>query len=380
MNEEATILKAIYLKVNRFSDYLIPCVQSWVDVFKLVSNAEMFFICDKPDLKDYIEKKIDLSEFNCEWISSARQDPDLQFIVDKTIVDNWKNAAYAHLTTFLHARNHGYEDFWNIDADDIRFFIDPEKSLQILNEVEKVANQNKIRVFSLDIHYSCWFLANWSFGMTFVKNSVDWITLLKNMCDWEDFFAFNNQQFFPKNIDCLFGTMRLADLSEKIETYYVENLRFEHYVKDRYTEFSSGIRYCENNRYHFSILEHDLGMNNAGACPIAEDDIKIDIGLTADDSYQYLMKNYSHQFTLKCFVLATQKIDSNIVPEFSVLIDTDNQGIALWYCLWALAMQTFRNFEVIVIARNRIERIISSHMNRLFAHGITTYYIGGGGR
>ena len=54
-------MRVAYLKVNRFSEIMISCVNCWVKIFQCAPDAKVFFLCDKPEVRAEIERKIDLS-------------------------------------------------------------------------------------------------------------------------------------------------------------------------------------------------------------------------------------------------------------------------------------------------------------------------------
>jgi hypothetical protein len=106
--------KAMYLKVNRCEEYAIKNLSRWIDAAYLI-DADCYIICDNEELESKIREKI-LFYTDVIFLKSINSE-QLDYIVNNIANRNWINAAYAHLTTFLHARDKCW-GFWNIDAGD----------------------------------------------------------------------------------------------------------------------------------------------------------------------------------------------------------------------------------------------------------------------
>lgn len=140
--------KAIYLKTNRTEDFAYQNMERWLEIASLM-DADCYILCDKEDIINQLEGKFLLLE-GVQFIRSIKSE-ELKAIVDNIAVESWHNAAYAHLTTFVHAGQTGYDAFWNIDADDTQFCLSAERTLEALEKTEQYAIQEGIDCFSLDM-------------------------------------------------------------------------------------------------------------------------------------------------------------------------------------------------------------------------------------
>ena len=316
-------MRIVYLKVNRFSDYLIPSVKNSVAILQLLPDTKIFFICDNMGVRKWIEDEVDLSKLDFEWIPSQRDDPDMKLFIDKVTAPNWHNAGFAHMTTFWHARENHFENFWNMDADDFRFFDPPEKTAKMFTEVERFADEKKIKIFSMDLWPTISYGKHWTFGITYTDNRFPWFDTLKKIVT-NDICMHNYAAFIQggQNVDWFFTFLRFMNYVSGIESFYVENLRFAHHLHDIFLMHCAGVRYCTNGRYHISFFENEFGLGESGSIPIDRDVYKIDIGLTAQDSYDYFYNNYQGQGLLDSFktINRVAKI-SEADLKFSVLID-----------------------------------------------------------
>ena len=346
------MLRVVYLKVNRISDFLLDCVECFTEIFKLSPDTKIFFICDNPKTQWVIENQINLQGLDVEWIPSAYDSEELQFLVKRMLIPSWYKAGYAHLTTFLHARDHGYKDFWNIDADDIRFFLEPAKALKIFDEVERVANEKHFKIFALDTFVSYQLGICWTFSVAYTKNNFDWIGTMIKYCSDDKFL----QQFYTtvedRNVDYFMTYLRIMKYVDGIETYYVDSLRFIHEYTDHYSGPMCGMRYCENGRYYNSIMMHELGYGEDGSIKIDDEVHKIDIGITAQDSYDYLRVRYQVKSYLREFPLANriEKISKERSIEISVVVNATDDWVANQKCLESISAQNFYNYEVFLIS------------------------------
>ena len=360
-------MKAIYLKVNRPSDYFIPSVKNAVEIMQFLPNRKIFFICDNPQIRAQIEKEVDLSSLKFGWIQSQRDDPDVKLIVNKATVPMWNNAGFAHMTTFWHARENHFENFWNMDADDFRFFDPPEKVAKMFDEVERVADEKQIKIFSLDLWPTLSYGKHWSFGTTYVDNRFPWIDNLKKIVTSDS--AMENYHIFVtcgRNIYWFFTFLRLTRHIRGIETFYVESLRFAHHLPDLYLNFFAGIRYCESNRYHISFFENDFGLGESGSIPIDYEVYKIDIGLTVEDSHEYFRTHYSEPGTLENFrtINRLEKIPKSDL-KITVILNLPHD-IAITDLLETLKKEV-RDFRLIFLDNKTFHNAkFLVHWNRLF--------------
>ena len=189
----------------------------------------MFILCDKEELKEKIEKECYLKNMDIMFIESAIQSEPLKYII-RNVVNNsrWDRAAYAHLTTFLHANQCKYKEYWNIDADDTRFCLSPERTKELLDVVKKHAKENSVKLFSLDMWASFYGTGkHWTFGVTYTDNTLNWIEIMKKHCVSKEY----NKQNDIVNIDNFFRYLK-NETQYSIESFYFENLKFFHYSND----------------------------------------------------------------------------------------------------------------------------------------------------
>ncbi len=276
-------MEVFYLKINRNVPDTKRYLWSWLEAISKIPNAKAYIICDKPELTNSVKATINFGGLDCEFMESNRTSPELQYIVDNGAIDEgWKFAAYAHLTTFLHARDMGYKDFWNIDADDIKLYISPERIAELLMTAKNYANENKINLFSLDI-WATWgkFGNGWSFGVVYTDNSVDWINIMRENCK-EAYFS----EGVIRNIDVFLRTINAAT----IETFYFENLRMIHDTYNPYLNPAGSIRYWSNGKLKFSVFENYDDASEFGSLKIPDNVIRLDIGLRAEEAMDALKK------------------------------------------------------------------------------------------
>nr|MDE7477271.1 hypothetical protein [Lachnospiraceae bacterium] len=145
--------KAMYLKINRKEEFAFRNLGRWIDVSYLM-NADCYILCDDDDIKRKIHNELLLSG-NCKFIRSDKNFLNKK-IVEKIANRNWANAAYAHMTTFTHAKDNEYGSFWNIDADDTMVCLTIDRIMELLQCVELYAENKNIDCFSLDMWRTKW--------------------------------------------------------------------------------------------------------------------------------------------------------------------------------------------------------------------------------
>lgn len=253
-----------YLKVNRVSDYSLPCIQNWVNTIK--TNGNIVFICDNKKLRYEIFKIIFFYGLNFDVIPSMRDKtrPISQFIGTKY----WKKATDAHLTSFTHAEKLGVNEFWTIDADDTMFLQDPDIVFKQLNNVVQYSNKNNIDVFSLDMWRSRSKGRHWSLGVVYVRNSTKILELLRKnkSLEWVENFSDLDVAF---NLDWFFTYLKNTNIL-RVETFYFENYYFIHWGNFIRNCIGSGIYLWADSRLHLPILEHIFKNSRLGSIPIAD--------------------------------------------------------------------------------------------------------------
>lgn len=264
--------KAFYLKINRKENYAIKNLSRWIDAAYLM-DADCYIVCDNDEVKQKIES--DLPLYSDPVFIQSNKCKELEYIVDIIANRNWKNTAYAHLSTFWDAQVRGYEYFWNIDADDTRLCVTIDKMVQILISAENCAKEDGIDCFSLDMWNSETGGRHWSFGVTYVNGKRDWITLLYDRCGDQEYKEMDNEG--NQNVDWFFTYLKNKHLA-KNESFYVENMKFIHYSNDFVEKpIASGLFHWKNGKLIYPFMYYGFGMNDFGCFDIAECVYRLDI-------------------------------------------------------------------------------------------------------
>ena len=290
-----------YLKVNRNEDYTFSCLQHWINTVEMM-GADYYILCDKPKLERSILKRIVFPNSNIKFLKSCR-DNNLKKYVDKIATKFWAKAAYAHLTTFLHAKNNGFQSFWNVDADDTTFTVMPEKCIQILKKAENYAKDNKIDAFSFDMWNSRTKNVHWSFGITYTQMNKDWFDIFdKNIkIDWKTKYSSYATEW---NADFFFTHLR--DTGEAtIQQFYVDNLIFIHWGSFMINIIGSNICQFKNGKIIYPIISKILKNKDVGEIPIAKESIKFDLNITEDECINFIL---NYVTILNLFSEKTQKL------------------------------------------------------------------------
>lgn len=282
--------KAFYLKVNRNEGYTLRNLRQWLAIVKSYGDSVAYYVvCDNTLLKERI-----LNEFSGQYpeikgaILGSIKNAESSYIVSNVTNKRWEMAGYAHITTFLHARDNDYKSFWNIDADDTRFCLDIERCKELLDAAEEYAKENKIDCFSLDMHASLIGSGkHWSFGITYTNNRVNWLQLMKEICKEN----LDNEDRCP-NFDRFFRYFRNNHKGVRIENFYGENLKFFHYSNDFFWRISeSALFHWKDGYLTLPLLYYGVGLKNRKSrMPIESIVIKLDIGITDEESTISMLK------------------------------------------------------------------------------------------
>lgn len=274
----------IYLKVNTIRNYSLACIQLWLNVVYLL-GYDYYIICDKSEVKEKIEKFLKFPNGNIKFIKSHISLKQMLF-VRKAINKKWINAALAHLTAFHHSKKINAKYFWNIDADDTAFLSNEKKIIKILTEAEKYAKDNNILAFSLDMWETWTRSKHWSFGITYTNNSVEWTDYL-NKIDIKDMKAYRVDFHHGfTNLDWVFTYLR--DIKKlKIETFYVENLRFIHFCDFGGRQRDQGLCYWEKGYIHYPLLEYIFDDKASCCLSISNKLVKFYIDTTNEESLNF---------------------------------------------------------------------------------------------
>ena len=274
--------KIFYLKVNRDENYTYRNLQHWIDIVSEIPEGVAYIICDNETVRKKIFEKINCINTKVYIIESNRINSELEFLLLNICISGWKKPGLAHLTTFLHAEENSFQEFWNIDADDTYICLSKERCAEVLYTAQEYAKDNGIDLFSLDMwytrHYEVGPEAEWSFGITYVNNKVQWLEFMKQHCVDTEYKLTKYA-----NLDQYF--IYLRSLNEyRIEAFYFENMRFLHYSDDFFRRIvRSGFYHWKNNYLNFPLLEACLGLEKLSKIRIPNDVIKLDICISDEE-------------------------------------------------------------------------------------------------
>ena len=281
-----------YLKAN--SNNLITQINicNWIAIAACEDkDAKIYLVCDNQKLIDDLSS-IYPSHFNLVEVIPSEIDSDiLNKLVSATISSNWSPAGYAHLTTFLHATRNGYSAFWNIDADDTYMAASCEKTKEILKDAESLAKEKGIDALSLDMHYTRLGGVHWSFGITYIDNTVDWFDIMaKYVYAYQDMKEVRGVT--GSNLDWFFTYLK-SHSGRRLESFYVENLRFIHSTGAilMHAPWYTGVYYWENGRLISPFIKDVLGILAAGDLAIPEDVICLKTSISREESIKMLQRH-----------------------------------------------------------------------------------------
>lgn len=274
-----------YFKINRIADYTLQNIQYWIDVVSEY-GADFYFVCDDPWLEYQILKKCTFKDGNIKFIRSWRK--KLKRITPMFCTPGLEDMTCAHLTPFYHAKEKGYKKCWMIDADDTMFLLSPKRIVELLLAVERKAESEKIQAFSLDMWRSKTFGAHWSLGILLVTDASFFCNLFSQHKDelWHN-ETIRYQYLY--NLDWFMTYSKNHNMA-RIETFYVDNCRFIHWGKLISDPIFSAIYHWCDGKLVSPIMKYLYGRRDKGEIPICKDCIKIDIGISAQESLS-IMEN-----------------------------------------------------------------------------------------
>lgn len=277
-----------YLKINRDEEYTFLCLQHWINTLNALGN-DFIIICDKPELELKVLRRIRFASSNIKFINSCKNS-FLKSFVKIVATKWWKKATFAHLTTFYHAQKHSITKFWNIDADDTMFALEPEEIATMLRRVEDYANSVNIKTISLDMWRSRTDKNHWSFGITYVNNFKEIFDTLKNIktADWQKNYTHLALAF---NLDWFFTYLKDNNLF-KIETFYFENTSFIHWGSFLINTIESNICTWKGNKLSYPVLLNIYNDKTHGQIPIADDCIKFELDNGVESNFYKFAYKY----------------------------------------------------------------------------------------
>lgn len=280
-----------YLKVNRDNSYVIPNLKHWLDAALWREDSLVYILCDNEALLDKILKEISLDIDRVSFLTSDRSNDDINEILNNVCgTEKWRKVGQAHLTTHFHADANKYDFFWNIDADDTFICLDPLRINEMFGLVEKYSLKQKIHLNGLDMWrsmsaYEKWPQGvNWSLGITFVDNRIDWKNIMLDHCHYPRELGRVYDGEKDSNLDWYFTYLKDQNIAN-IASFYVENLKFMHF-KDYFFNFPhlSSFMHWKDGILEFPIWEHCFETRRRTKIPIARDVIRIDMGINEDEA------------------------------------------------------------------------------------------------
>lgn len=259
-------------------------------------------------------------------------------------MSSWRNAGFAHLTTFSHAKVNGFETAWNIDADDTQICLSPERTVEFLQAVESYAVEHAIDAFSLDMWRTYEFGRHWSFGIVFNNNSFDWLAFAKSHCEDAAYVDQYESVTSRMNLDWYFTYLASCG-GVRLETFYADELRFIHHSNDTYITPAGGLCFWKNGRKYLPVLCNECGLGESGSLPIASDCIKLDFDATDEDSATFFRSQVIDDSLRRCLRIARNEPDKLL----SIIVFVSNAEEYISACLQSLFLQADQDFEIILI-------------------------------
>lgn len=267
---------AFYLKMNNGSRLAMDNLSRWMNAV-LLTEGDCYILCDRDDVIQKVKDMLTFPE-TVTFLKSERASEETASITKGVIPQGGMvNACFAHLTTFLHARNQDYDFFWNIDADDTQLCMSVGRIAELLGHARDYAEKNKLDCFSLDMHMSRTGGKHWSFGVTYTKNRKDWLVILHSHVNDREYLEKDLEQRF--NIDWYFTYIR-SQQELRIETFYFENLKFIHYHFENIFADPTiwGLLHWKDNELRLPMLEtFSSKESKLGRYPIPKDSIRLEL-------------------------------------------------------------------------------------------------------
>lgn len=274
-----------YLKINRNERYTFRNLQNWVKIVESMPDSRYYILCDNDELQQAVLEQVVFGNPKVDFIKSCKTSSELDYIISNVTEEKWRNAGYAHMTTFWHAQEKQYPSFWNIDADDTCICLSTERVCEMLRMAERYAQEQDTDALSLDMWLTRTGGNHWSFGITYIKSRADWYEVLKSQCKNEKLKATQ-----IRNIDGYFSCLRIST-DIKLETFYVENLKFIHYSDDFFKRpHASGFFHWKNGKLIQPILLYCFGIERLGTMPVAEGIVKLEMGIQEEESREFLIQ------------------------------------------------------------------------------------------
>ncbi|MBR4507902.1 MAG: hypothetical protein IKP23_00275 [Elusimicrobiaceae bacterium] len=276
-----------YLKINsRMYKISIPCLEFWLSVVKEM-KGDFYLLCDDAILERHILRNVRFENSDIKIIHSKRGNFKKQ--VSNICSKRWKNAAFAHISVYLHAQQNKISEFWNIDADDTMIFASPADVASSLTKVASYARDNNLDAFSWDMHRSSFYGLYWTFGVTFTKLNKTIGSILKQAGNgaWRKIYSscILESEGLDTNLDCFFSY--LLDKGQlKLGTFNIENVYFMHWGIANFLEYFKTLQVVQGKKMYYPISE--CIDENMGYISCAKDVICLDCGISKQKSQQVL--------------------------------------------------------------------------------------------
>ena len=270
----------VYLKVNRDSPSSYQCLQIWLDVCWDL-RALPIIVCDNIRLEKHIRKNVCLYDSKTQIIPSYRH-PFVSFI-NNIAAKSWINAANAHMSTLYHARLHGIQKFWNIDADDTLFLFPVDKISNLLKKAQDKAIQDNINIYSLDMWKSRSLGKHWSWGVSFINDNINILNLIASekdlswINDYSDLFNSSNA-----NSDWHINSLVRRGKKISIKSFYPKNGGFIHWGDFIFNPIGAYVCQWKDGIVEYPLMRA-MKIKEFSSIPIDHDCDCIDVNISNTD-------------------------------------------------------------------------------------------------
>lgn len=273
--------RVFFLKVNRYKNENIKCIKNWIDICSEL-NGKIIIVCDKHEIREIIKRDRELRDYSFSFCRSKTI--RLYRIVKNLYSGKWKNATYAHVYPFYYSEKRGIKCHWDIDADDISICLKKDKIIKMIQNVERMADNKEIDLYSIDIWHSRTKGKHWSFGVVYSHNNS---RIYNNICSikntqWMDEMKDIDESY---NIDW-FCTYLRNQGAITARTFYIKNAILIHWGEFIAHPLYSTIIQWKSEYTYFPIL-NDILLSKAGKVKICDMD-EIDIEVEEGESAMYI--------------------------------------------------------------------------------------------
>ena len=257
-----------YLKVNKETPDFRRYFEKWIKIVSLM-NGNYYILCDNPKIQDYISNSPLIDDKKILQSNRTLYSD----VVYKMFANKWFNTAFAHLTVLEHSKMQNIKWFWNIDADDTNILLNAEHCAKLLNKVQIYASKDYKDAYSLDMWRSRTNKVHWSFGITYMRNNIDWLGLFEKNYDKKNWLS-TNRDF---NLDWFYTYLKDSGFLQ-LETFYFENVYFKH--------LNDNILFWNNNSLHYCYQDLSVRENSSTKIDIANDCIKFLPNISKEECYK----------------------------------------------------------------------------------------------